>query len=362
MAFRNPASLVHPGKRVLDHMSGGEGQRTEQHTRRVANCNTLIATGNCSSDNFWPMPDDQWWNYPGIGGTASNRSKGTILTQNPGNPSGFDFVGGQTTSETAVTTVNGRRVVSAMADLYSRPHVKVREETVNNCNCGPSTVTVAGDQVNCYSNCNCACVCVCVCVCDCVCFPEGTQVTMADGNQQGIETIQVGDKVLGAFGYINEVRVTENAPIGSYSAWLINDTYWVAGGHRMWSVDRGWVAAKPADWYESNAKPSVKAVLEEVHGRPWDVLIDTAKDRLPKQMRVGDTLAYGEDDSIEIETLVELPNDPDLVLYELGCANGSSSYTVYGGLWAIAMANNDFDFNSQIKTKDNDGKTLDVAL
>ena len=118
-------------------------RQSEYADNQVGNCQGLIPNGNCNTDPNWLMPDANWWTW-GLG-------------LSPGNPNGYDFAGGQTTTNTPVPTVNA----GIFGGYYLQDNevgYDVNWRDWSNCNCGPT---------NCYSNCNCNCNCACDCDCDC---------------------------------------------------------------------------------------------------------------------------------------------------------------------------------------------------
>ena len=67
-------------------------------------------------------------------------------------------------------------------------------------------------------------------------------------------------------------------------------------------------------------------------------------------MRIGDRLAWGSTDSfLSVESIERIHHDGTLILYEPICHNGSGSYEVHGGLWAVAGPDYAFPFYNYIK-------------
>lgn len=164
MANNNEIMHDHPGERTLLRMQGQEGQRTEYREEQTSNCSELFQSGSHGGDPKWNPADGNWWTYPGIGGSAGNYSAGSIMAAAPNNPSGYDFVGGQTTSNTPLPEVGVNASYSGYSTVVNRPHVQIQKRTFNNCNCGQNG---SGTVYNCYSNCNCNCACACACDCQC---------------------------------------------------------------------------------------------------------------------------------------------------------------------------------------------------
>ena len=112
---------------------------------RIANCQGIIPNGNCLSDDEWTPPNGNWWSW-GLGSAPA-------FGVNVGNPSGFDFAGGQTATQTASTSFNSPVYNGYGLDISQVGYDEYRR-TFNNCNC----------TVNCFNNCNCNCNCNC---CNC---------------------------------------------------------------------------------------------------------------------------------------------------------------------------------------------------
>ena len=360
---RQSAHLGDPGRETHDRMHGQgpsrrpvDGFKRERFVeQRAANCTGLLKSGNCgdTTDDYWMPPDGNWWSWPGIGGSAGNRSGGTIMDQaNPGNPDDYDFAGGQTTADTPLADWNVP-VRTAYAVVSDTELEIVRKRSVTGI--GHGTGGHGDGNYNCYDNCNCNCACVCACACDCncdCCFPAGTPVTMADGSQRDIALLQPGDLVKGAFGIINRVDRMFVGNIGPHSAFLINGEFFVPGAHRIWSITRGWVAADPASWYAAMKEPGSLKRFAEIHGAenpPANGIYAPTSER-PKQMKIGDRLAWGTTDYCLIVRSIEpVHHDGRLMLYEPVCHNGSGSYEVYGGLWAVAAPDYAFPFQDHIE-------------
>lgn len=93
--------------------------------------------------------------------------------------------------------------------------------------------------------------CNCDCQCNCSCFPAGTLVLMADGSQKPIETVQVGDLVMGWDGQPDEVDLMEYPILGERRLagfadgslnWSEEHLAWTRrDGHEWWgAVSKNW--------------------------------------------------------------------------------------------------------------------------
>lgn len=192
--------------------------------RRIANCAGHIVTSNCGGDSFWEPANGNWWTYPGIGGSAGNRTATAIMTgqtqspnQGVNNPTGgFDF-SSRSTSDTALTQF-GVKVYGSYTLVETRDNLQIWERTVNNCNCGNN---------NCITNC--ACVCVCVCACDCACSTDssciidGSLVEMAGGSTKRVENLVPGDTLASRDGTTSTVVALHRVRLGRRNLMIVGD-------------------------------------------------------------------------------------------------------------------------------------------
>ncbi|AJD82922.1 Hom_end-associated Hint family protein [Achromobacter phage JWF] len=91
--------------------------------------------------------------------------------------------------------------------------------------------------------------CNCDCNCNCSCFPAGTMVLMADGTQKLIETIQVGDQVMGWDGQPDEVDLMEYPILGE------RRLAGFADGSLSWSEEHlAWTRRDGHEWFGTLGK------------------------------------------------------------------------------------------------------------
>lgn len=76
------------------------------------------------------------------------------------------------------------------------------------------------------------------------CFCSGTLVTMADGYEKEIESIRVGEQVLGRSGSVNTVLDTPTFPVGQRTLYLINQKLRLTPEHPL-LTDQGWKSLDP---------------------------------------------------------------------------------------------------------------------
>jgi hypothetical protein len=315
--IKNQALIDHPGNRVGDSQDLTTRPRSITYREKQgANCAGLLQGSNCGGDPFWTMPDGNWWSWPGIGGSPTNLARGTIIQGSVQNPSGYDFVGGQTTQGQAITTLN-ERIYGGYGLVESRGHQDVYERVWYNCNCG---IGSSNQQVNCYSNCNCNCNCNCAC-CNCgTCFPAETQITMADGTLRRIVDVGIGERVLSELGRIGRVAGLYRVKLGDRILFEINGRLRTTGDHLL-LTETGWGAILPRLYAERRFGRSFPVTVDE-HGTVLPVLNATIPPDRIVEIDVGSRLIGGDGGFVEIGPILPVQGvSPDLDLFCLVIAN-----------------------------------------
>ena len=176
------------------------------------------------------------------------------------------------------------------------------------------------------------------------CFLVGSPVTMADGSCKPIEDVQVGDKILGAFGEINTVLALHRPLLGTAQMVKINNEHSSSSHHPHISADKQFYCAHPA------------RVDNQTYGRTHDV-IDASGNTVQRMlhglkkgraqvMTLGLNLKTVEGSRV-LETLeiYELP--PETQLYNL-VVNGSHTYYVEGYAVTGWPREDDFDYEAWV--------------
>lgn len=92
------------------------------------------------------------------------------------------------------------------------------------------------------------------------CFTAGTMILMADGSQRPIESVAVGDQVLGRRGRVNAVRACERTVLGDRRLYALNGgRLFVTAEHPFLTVE-GWKALDPEATRRENAALDVGAL------------------------------------------------------------------------------------------------------
>ncbi|BCS51060.1 hypothetical protein JUNP479_3865 [Aeromonas jandaei] len=78
------------------------------------------------------------------------------------------------------------------------------------------------------------------------CFVAGTRITMADGSERLIETLQAGERVLDQYGHTNQILAVERVLLGDRRLYGINQLPPFFTSEHPFLTTRGWAAISPA--------------------------------------------------------------------------------------------------------------------
>ena len=120
------------------------------------------------------------------------------------------------------TTYHVDIVSNGVGNVYTNTYNYILLLTVTKLHCVPQTATTAP------------------------CFLAGSPVRLANGTNIPIEDVKVGDKVLGAFGEINEVLALHRPLLGNNTMTKINNEHDTSSHHPHISVDKKFYAVKPS--------------------------------------------------------------------------------------------------------------------
>jgi hypothetical protein len=176
------------------------------------------------------------------------------------------------------------------------------------------------------------------------CFLAGSLVTMADGTTKPIETVEVGDIVLGAFGEHNEVLALHRPLLESHTMCRINGEHSTTSHHPHISSDRKFYCVHP------------ETVLKATYGREHPVLnkegaveqrfLHGLSEGRVLKLEVGIELKTVEGSrSVEFLELYSLPEDTQLYNLVVG---GSHTYHVEGYAVTGWPREDDFDYNAWV--------------
>lgn len=133
------------------------------------------------------------------------------------------------------------------------------------------------------------------------CFAEGTQVVMADGTLKPIESIQVGDTLLGQDGTVNIVQEIKRPELGQRTLYALNGgAGFVTSEHPFLTTD-GWKSLNPTATSKSNPELRVQ------------------------QLQMGDSLILHGDTQVRLESIEGFDPGPETTLYSL-TVDGNNTY------------------------------------
>jgi hypothetical protein len=174
------------------------------------------------------------------------------------------------------------------------------------------------------------------------CFLEGAPVSMADGTTKPIETVQVGDKILGAFGETNTVTALHRPKLGAGSVVTINGEHSTTTHHPHIGVDHKFYCVKPdilSDLtYGRNHTITIANGIKIKKTMPG-----VSKDRLAT-LQVGTELQTITG-SRTVNSIVYKPISPFTEVYHL-VVDGSHTYNVEGYAVTGWATDTDFDYDT----------------
>jgi hypothetical protein len=227
-----------------------------------------------------------------------------------------------TTSEgTVAYTSDTTATISVPALSYSENDVTI---TLNaQTECGPIVSTVTGAP----------------------CFLEGALVSMADGTQRPIETVKVGDELIGAFGEINTVLALHRPKLGTNLMCCINDEHHTTNHHPHISIDKQFYCGNPRLVNKSTYGQTHKVINGD--GAESDMFLHGLNPTRIKRFELGIQLKTIEGQR-ELKQMNTYSLPPSTQLYNL-VMSGSHTYHVDG--YAVTGWPREDDFNYDSWTK-----------
>lgn len=173
------------------------------------------------------------------------------------------------------------------------------------------------------------------------CFLAGAQVQMADNTTKLIEDVQVGDKVLGAFGEINTVLALHRPLVGQALMCNINNEHHTTNHHPHISNDKKFYCGNPA-LVQSQTYGKVHKVIDQA-GETVDRLLHGLNPERILQLTTGVNLKTVDGQRI-VKTLETYSLPPETQLYNL-VIDGSHTYHVDGYAVTGWPREDDFDYD-----------------
>jgi hypothetical protein len=171
------------------------------------------------------------------------------------------------------------------------------------------------------------------------CFLAGSPVAMADGTTKSIESVTVGDRVIGAFGEINTVTGTLSNSLGLVSITNINGEHKTTAPHPHITVDHKLSCTDTFTLtkFAYGRSFPLKGADGTIESR---VIKGVSRERIEK-LKVG-TVLQTLTGARTVTTLETIRMPPSTRVYHL-TTDGSHSYTVDG--YAVAGGATEEDFN-----------------
>ena len=176
------------------------------------------------------------------------------------------------------------------------------------------------------------------------CFLAGSPVTLEDGSTKPIETITVGDRVVGAFGEINTVVARQQNPLGLATISNINGEHMTTSHHPHISTDHKFCCVQP-NTVSQFAYGKGHWVTVEDGKKERRVMKGVSRDRIVK-LEVGmelQTLSGAR----TVTSIERVPMPYTTPVYHLA-VDGSHTYTVDGYAVVGWADETDFDYDAWV--------------
>nr|WP_279011574.1 hypothetical protein [Aeromonas jandaei] len=115
------------------------------------------------------------------------------------------------------------------------------------------------------------------------CFVAGTRITMADGSERLIETLQAGERVLDQYGHTNQILAVERVLLGDRRLYGINQLSPFFTGEHPFLTTRGWAAISPAMTRAENPTLIVLPLFTGMRLLGWSAAANTGNLALAPQ-------------------------------------------------------------------------------
>ncbi|WP_421226448.1 hypothetical protein [Aeromonas jandaei] len=115
------------------------------------------------------------------------------------------------------------------------------------------------------------------------CFVAGTLITMADGSERLIETLQAGERVLDQYGHTNQILAVERVLLRDRRLYGINQLPPFFTGEHPFLTTRGWAAISPAMTRAENPTLIVLPLFTGMRLLGWSAAANTGNLALAPQ-------------------------------------------------------------------------------
>ena len=172
------------------------------------------------------------------------------------------------------------------------------------------------------------------------CFPSYSIVAMADGSIKTIDSVLVGDKVLGGYGQINTVIAYHKVKLGKQPLYNINNRHKTTQEHRHWTTS-GWTAIDIA----SAAPEYVHQIYIDNNGTTEMRKNVKLKYSTVLPLESGMTLVTGSGAEVINSIDADYNADPEQFVYTLIC-DGSHTCLVNDVVVSAWARDDDFDYDT----------------
>jgi hypothetical protein len=175
------------------------------------------------------------------------------------------------------------------------------------------------------------------------CFLEGSFVTMADGSLKPIEAVEIGDKVLGAFGEHNTVLALHRPMLGAGCIMNINNEHKTTTHHPHVSADKKIYCAEPKLINSFTYGKEHMVIVDKSGSKEKRTMYGLHSDRILK-LEVGVELQTVSG-ARRVDTMETIKMSPFTQVYHL-VVDGSHTFMVDGYAVTGWPREDDFDYDT----------------
>jgi hypothetical protein len=183
------------------------------------------------------------------------------------------------------------------------------------------------------------------------CFSSDTMVTLYDGSTIQIKDIKVGDKVIGGYGYINDVIGIDKYKVTPTNCkmYIINGSHITSDNHRHWTQN-GWAAIRSSHWSKDKLiNCRIPVIVDNIGTVSSMPLLNMQKDD-PTTLEIGSVLVTDTNQE-PIVSIEKIPEYQEEYIYSL-ITTGSHTHLANGKIVSGWAHDQDFDYDTwKVKEK-----------
>lgn len=183
------------------------------------------------------------------------------------------------------------------------------------------------------------------------CFSSDTLVTLQDGSLVQIKDIKVGDRVIGGYGFVNDVIGIDKYKVTPTNCkmYIINGTHITSDNHRHWTQN-GWAAIRSSHWSKDSLVNCYLPVIVDNIGTVGPMPLYNMQKDDPTTLEIGSVLVT-DDGQEPVVSIEKIPEYQEEYIYSL-ITTGSHTHLANGKIVSGWAHDQDFDYDTwKVKEK-----------